>query len=395
MAIVSLHDLLHHASENGYAVAAFPATDLSVLRALVDAAEEARAPLVLLLDGGAHESVRTPLAAAATQAAADAQVPVAVQLTGVRHLETALIGLRLGCNALSLCGTPDDFPGNVALAVRMRELLSETGIALEGTLGSDAAPDRAEWLTLPSEAKEYARRTGVDALHVGVGIRDKSGRPDLGRLGRLRDATHVPLTATVRADLNEEDFHRLIARGVSKLDCSAVLGGALNRALSDPEGVADIAALQTLLHRSTFEQAVALHRDVHAAGRAAEIMMQCDRELPALQVFTFETLPEQAARAEQVLREQQSALYTVPGLQQVLIGRSDLPNGGPRFAVILRFASAQAMRRASDHPACRDLNNAVLHAVGTESPHSEFSAIGTPTPASAPGSRRTQRLAGF
>lgn len=353
MAVANLGDLLNHAAANGYAVPTIPVSCVEVLRASIEAAEESRAPLVLALD-----YARTPgmLAAAAAHAASEAKVPVSLLCTGVRDTDSALAAVRMGCNALSLYGDPEDFAANVRLAREVHELLGPAGITLEGTLGLETGEPATGWTTLPSEAKEYSRRAPVHAMQVAFGTRGDSDRPDFKRLSRLRQSTAVPLATAAALALEPDDFHRLIARGISRFDCGLRVQRAIDQALTERSPIGGSESLQQVTCEVARAEACALFKHTHSAGRLAEVMLHCPKELSSFNVLNFEVPAEREDEAREVLTEYQALLLTIPGVQEVDLGYNGETNGKVRFTTMLRCASAEAMERAAAHSACQELS---------------------------------------
>lgn len=357
MPVANLADLLKHASENGYAVVTFPVTCMDMLSGTIAAAEENRAPLVLVLEYGRTPSV---LAAATAHAASEAKVPVALLCAGVKDTDSALESVRMGCNALSLHGEPDDFTANVRRARELGELLDPAGITLEGTLGSPPEETGAEWLTLPSESKEYTKRTSVHALQVGFGTRGESNRPDFGRLSRLRQSTSLPLSTAVPEAIEPDDFHRLIARGISRVDCSSRMRRAVDGALSKSAPLGGAQSFADAIREATKAEATDLFKHTHSAGRLAEVMLHCRTALSSFNVFTFEVAAELKDEAREVLAEHQERLYAIPGVQQVYLGHDGQANGTVRFTTILRCTTPKAMEKSGAHSACQELTHSML-----------------------------------
>ncbi len=376
MAVANLGDLLNHAAANGYAVPTVPVGCVEVLRASIEAAEESRAPLVLALDYGTTPGM---LAAAAAHAAAEAKVPVSLLCTGIKDTEGALAAVRMGCNALSLHGEPEDFVANVRLARDVHELLGPAGITLEGMLGLETGEPASGWTSSPSEAKEYSRRTPVHALQVAFGTRGDSDRPDFKRLLRLRQSTCLPLSTAASPVLEADDFHRLIARGISRFDCSQRLQRAIDQALSERSPTGGSESLQRITCEAAKAEAIALFKYTHSAGRLAEVMLHCPKELPSFNVLNFEIPVEREDEAREVLAEYQALLYAIPGVQEVDLGYNGETSGKIRFTTMLRCASAEAMERAAAHTACQELSQAMT-ALSIEPPGGGLPSLGAMMP---------------
>ena len=91
MALVNMTDMLGHAYRHGYAVGAFGVVTLDFLEAIIRAAENYRAPVILNLAESHFDYYDFDLLApAAVAAARRAKVPVAIHLDHGRSLESAV-----------------------------------------------------------------------------------------------------------------------------------------------------------------------------------------------------------------------------------------------------------------------------------------------------------------
>ncbi len=110
MALVDMRDMLRHAYEHDYAVAAFEVVSVDVLAATLKAAERCRAPVLLMVGDadGAGNDLELVMPAIET-AARRSSVPVAIQCSSVASLEDMRRAMALGCNGVAIqCmhGTP-------------------------------------------------------------------------------------------------------------------------------------------------------------------------------------------------------------------------------------------------------------------------------------------------
>ena len=75
--------------------------------------------------------------------------------------------------------------------------------------------------TIPSEAKAYVEKTGVDFLAVSIGTvqgrMDGRAKLDYMRLKQLNQAVNIPLVIHGGSGLNEDQFHKLTSNGIAKL----------------------------------------------------------------------------------------------------------------------------------------------------------------------------------
>lgn len=110
MPLVDEKDLLEHAGRHGYAVCAFDVPGTELLAAAVDAAERARAPVILSLSERRLDHLDAghflPVMEAAGQAAS---VPVVVRFGDVTSVESAVRAIGLGCNSIGVAAPDGSF----------------------------------------------------------------------------------------------------------------------------------------------------------------------------------------------------------------------------------------------------------------------------------------------
>ncbi|HEB98853.1 MAG TPA: fructose-bisphosphate aldolase, partial [Thiotrichales bacterium] len=231
MALVDMRDMLHHAYENSYAVGAFDLVSLDFLEAVIDAAERCRAPVILSVAEPHFAHYDIELMMPAVEAAARrARVPVAIQLDHGSSLQSAVEAIRLGCNGVMLDASGQALPDNIKATREVVEMAHRCGIPVVGEVGyvagqegegAELHPGETQ-LTIPSEARAFVERTAVDFLAVSIGTvqgRMKGrARLDFQRLKQLRKAVSVPLVIHGGSGLNEEQYRRLTALGVAKID---------------------------------------------------------------------------------------------------------------------------------------------------------------------------------
>ena len=248
-----MRDLLRAARNDGYAVGYFEAWDQHSLEAVLEAAEEARSPVILgfgceimdrrWYDGGGQRR----LAALGVAAAEGATVPTALLLNEAATFGQAVRGLDLGFNAVMLDTSHLSFEENIAATRGMADAAHAVGADVEGELGRlpDASgalvgqdcilPSGSQIenlrhrprLTDPEQAARYVAETGVDALSVSVGnvhvMTEGEARIDFERLGLVREAVEAPLVIHGGTGFPDGAVARAIALGVAKFNVGSIL----------------------------------------------------------------------------------------------------------------------------------------------------------------------------
>jgi ketose-bisphosphate aldolase len=239
MPLVSMTSLLDRARQGGYGVGYFEAWDGYSLEAVLEAAEEERAPVILgfgcmmayssWLDRGGIEL----LAGIGRAVAARARVPVALLLNEAQTYEQAVRGMEAGFNAVMLDTSAWPSPRALEAVARLTREAHARGVAVEAELGrlpdaSEAGIDgSAATLTDPDAAAEFVDQSGVDCLAVSIGnvhlLTDGLAPVDLGRLEAIHRRVSVPLVIHGGSSFPPEAVPRAIACGVAKFNVGTVL----------------------------------------------------------------------------------------------------------------------------------------------------------------------------
>jgi ketose-bisphosphate aldolase len=239
MPLIPLQRLLGTARSDGYAVGYFEAWDACSLEAVLTAAEEESAPVILgfgammadgkWLDRGGIEV----LGAIGRSYAARSSVDVALLFNEAHTLDQAKRGIDAGFNAVMI--DTHSWPTDDAI-VAVRELCRvahQSGAAVEGELGSPAEATASgidhshASLTDPDEAARFVAETGVDCLAVSVGnvhiMMNKEASIDMERLESIHEHVDVPLVIHGGTSFPPSAVAPAVALGVAKFNVGTVL----------------------------------------------------------------------------------------------------------------------------------------------------------------------------
>ena len=240
MALITTKHLLADAYRNRYAVAAFAAHNLEMMKAVVEAAEESGAPVILQTTPATIRYAGLGTIVAMVRAAAEgAKVPVALHLDHGDTFETVVRCLRAGYTSVMVDGSRLPFAENAAFAAKVTEAAHAVGVPVEAELGTIGGAEEdvsgEEGLTDPGAAEEFVRRTGIDflapAFGTAHGVYKGEIRLDLSRLESISRRVGIPLVMHGASGVPEELLRRAIARGVSKVNFSTELKQAFAKHL--------------------------------------------------------------------------------------------------------------------------------------------------------------------
>jgi tagatose 1,6-diphosphate aldolase GatY/KbaY len=245
MPLVSAADLVRRAAREAYAVPAFPVWDSVTMQTVLDAAEQCRAPVIMMCGGPEFALAPPRVIGAVARAVAEAHdVPAALHLDHGRSPEVARECIAAGFTSVMLDYSDRPFADNVAALRALVEQARPAGVTVEGEIGAVGRADDVtaegssrSGLTAPDEARAYAEQTGVDMLAVAIGNGHGiyKARPHLEftLLAELREAAGVPLVLHGGSGTPEQDVRRAVSLGMAKVNVASELVRAARQSLED------------------------------------------------------------------------------------------------------------------------------------------------------------------
>jgi fructose-bisphosphate aldolase class II len=190
-----MRQLLDHAAENGYGIPAFNVNNLEQVQAVMAAADEVGAPVILQASAGARKYAGEPFIKHLIQAATEAypHIPLVMHQDHGTSPKVCEGAINLGFGSVMMDGslkedgkTPADFAYNVDVTRKVVQMAHKSGVTVEGELGclgnletgdageddgigADGKLDHSQMLTDPEEAAVFVRETQLDALAIAIG----------------------------------------------------------------------------------------------------------------------------------------------------------------------------------------------------------------------------------
>lgn len=253
MPLVTSRQMLMDAREGRYAVGAFNVENMEMVRAVLCAAQELKAPVMLQTTPSTVKYASLEMFHAMAAAEAEkVSVPVCLHLDHGNSFAIAVRAMRAGYTSVMIDGSGESFEENVAVTRKVTEAAEALGIPVEAELGrvggkEDALAAEAGACTEPAEAQEFVERTGVSSLAVAIGTAHGfyKGTPvlDKERVSRLREAVPVPLVLHGASGLSREDVCECVERGMCKVNFATELRAAYTDAcrklLAEDPGIYD------------------------------------------------------------------------------------------------------------------------------------------------------------
>jgi fructose-bisphosphate aldolase class II len=195
MPLVPMRLLLDHAAENNYGLAAFNVNNMEQIQAIMEAAKEIDAPVIVQASRGARSYSQDAYLRHLMLAAAELypQIPIVMHQDHGNSPATCKSAIEQNFTSVMMDGslkddgkTPADYDYNVAVTSEVVKLAHPQGISVEGELGclgslesgmgeaedghgAEGQLDHSQLLTDPAQAEDFVRRTKVDALAVAIG----------------------------------------------------------------------------------------------------------------------------------------------------------------------------------------------------------------------------------
>ena len=241
MPLVTSEKMLLDAQKGGYAVGAFNIENMEMVKAVLAAAEELKAPVMLQTTPGTIKYGTVETYAAIVKAEAEkVSVPVCLHLDHGSSFELAVQAMKAGYTSVMIDGSGEDFENNIAITKKVVDVAKALGIPVEAELGKvggkeDDLEADADTNTDPQEAKEFAERTGVSSLAVAIGTAHGFyvGTPvlDKPRVSAIKEVVSVPLVLHGASGLSEADVRECVERGMCKVNFATELRAAYTAAV--------------------------------------------------------------------------------------------------------------------------------------------------------------------
>jgi tagatose 1,6-diphosphate aldolase GatY/KbaY len=242
MSIVNAKDMLIEATEGKYAVGAFNITNLAQMVAVVEAAVDKKAPLIIQTSVKPSKFYdRHVMVAIYRTLAESVPIPICLHLDHCTDVEYCKSCADAGYTNIMIDASKHPFEENIRQTKEVCDYChSLGGISVEGELGTvggvedqiKIAEDEAA-LCNPTQVLEFIERTGVDIFAPAIGTahgvyKTKNPKVDFERFGKIAELVNgngvkVPLVVHGGTGLPAEYVSKLIELGGSKFNVSTEL----------------------------------------------------------------------------------------------------------------------------------------------------------------------------
>lgn len=231
------------AKQGKYAIPHFNVWNAEMLMGVIDAAEEAKAPITISFGTGfVGNTSFEDFCYMMVSMAKKAKVPVITHWDHGRSMEIVQNAYNHGMNSIMRDASAFPFEENVRLTKEVVDYFHPLGIPVEaelGHVGNETVYEKAlanYQYTDSSMAAEFVERTGCDSLAVAIGNQHGvyTSEPQLNFevVEKVRDAVSVPLVLHGASGIGDEDIRTAISLGISKINIHTELCQAAKKAVA-------------------------------------------------------------------------------------------------------------------------------------------------------------------
>lgn len=235
MALVSIKPVLAEALSQRFAVAAFNPVDFNSMSAMVAAAVEVDAPVIIQTSAKTirhygHEQ----LAGWMRGLAGDAPVPIVLHLDHGKDMAMIRRCIEQGWTAVMIDASDKPFAENLRLTKEVCGWATAAGVGVEAEIGEiggveeDLVVDEAHVRhTDPEEAEAFCSQLDIAAFAAAIGTAHGyyKGEPKVrfDLIEQINRRTGVPMALHGGTGLSDETFQRCIDLGCAKINISTAL----------------------------------------------------------------------------------------------------------------------------------------------------------------------------
>ena len=176
--LVTTKEMFEKSMREGFAIGAFNVNNMEIVQAIMDAAAEEHAPVIMQASSSAIKYARINYLMKMVKAAEEEhpEIPFAIHLDHGPDFETCKMCIDAGFTSVMFDGSKYDFEENIRLTKEVVDYAHAHGVVVEAELGKlagieddvNVSADDAMY-TDPAQAEEFVKRTGCDSLAIAIG----------------------------------------------------------------------------------------------------------------------------------------------------------------------------------------------------------------------------------
>lgn len=235
MPLENMKTMLSKAAGEGYAIGAFNILDYNSTKAVVQAAEEANAPVII------QTSAKTvifwgaaPIISWARELAGSSSIPIALHLDHCKDLDLIKECIESGWTSVMIDASSKPFEENLALSRQVVKMARPKDITVEAELGAIVGveddihvKEQEAHLADPEQAIKFCAEVKPDCFAPAIGTAHGvyKGVPRIAYdlLKKIATKTAVPIALHGGTGLADDVFKKCISLGCAKVNISTQL----------------------------------------------------------------------------------------------------------------------------------------------------------------------------
>lgn len=228
---VSMKGMLKRANEGNYAVMAINCFNIETARAVINAAQSLRAPIIINIvqEHMVNHCDSNLIAPIVKKLAQRASVEVALNFDHGEEIGLLKKALVDGYSSVMVDASRYNLEGNIRMTREIVEFAKQFDTSVEGEIGCMGASEGDNYTdddmkTNPDEALRFAKETGIDALAISFGS-SHGNYPegyvpefDFERLKEIKEKTKMPLVLHGGSGSGDENIKRCVEFGINKIN---------------------------------------------------------------------------------------------------------------------------------------------------------------------------------
>jgi len=289
----TLRKVLEQAEANRLAIGHFNISDLTILKAVFEAARDRNVPVIVGASEGERQFVGDRQLFALVDSLRDEyDFPIFLNADHTHSLASALKAANAGFDWIVFDVSTLPLSENIRQTKAAVEAVKaiRPDILVEGEIGDigsgseihDAVPDLKKGLTTPAEAKRFVEETGVDTLAPAVGnmhgmlksmvAGDTRKHLDIERIRAIKAEAPIFMTLHGASGTDDEDLRQAIAAGITVVHINTEVRLAWRRGLdaalaNHPDEIVPYKLLPQVV--SPIKEVVAARLALFSAGQRA------------------------------------------------------------------------------------------------------------------------------
>ena len=181
LGLVNTREMFKRAIDGGYAIPAFNFNNMEQLQAIIQAAAEAKSPVILQVSKGARNYANQTLLRYMAQGAVEyakelgwKKPQIVLHLDHGDSYETCKSCVDFGFSSVMIDGSSLPYDENVALTRKVVNYAHKHGVTVEAELGvlagvEDEVASEVSHYTKPEEVIDFVKKTKCDSLAISIG----------------------------------------------------------------------------------------------------------------------------------------------------------------------------------------------------------------------------------